>query len=181
VRAGFAKQPIPVLAVALIGGTAIPSLAADSVYTTHDYQACPLVKDEDPYQVRRCEGFGGIAVNWHNEDDDAVVDFGTNGSSEDWPYEQSFVFAGKTIEWRGATRAGGLVPYAAIVRYDMGRSIGGPFDPVLMIFRLEGRENSCLAASVDGRRADANARARRLADGFVRTFRCGKDTRRARE
>jgi len=29
-----------------------------------------------------------------------------------------------------------------------------------------------------GRRADANVRARRLADTFVRDFRCGKDKRR---
>jgi hypothetical protein len=172
---------IRVLAVAAFALMGAPARAADSAYTTHDYAACPLVVDEDPYQVRRCQGLNGIVVNWHNDDDDAVVDFGTKGSSEDWPYEQSFVFAGKTVEWRGATKARMLVPYAAIVRYDLGRSIGGPFDPVLMIFRLEGRTRSCLAASVDGRRADANVRARRVADRFVRTFRCGQDTRRARE
>jgi hypothetical protein len=172
---------IQILGLILLGLGATPALAADSAYTTLDYEKCPLVRDEDPYQVRRCEGFGGIAVNWHNEDDDSTIDFGENGSSEEWPYEQSFVFAGKTIEWRGATTAGVLVPYAAIVRYDMGRSIGGPFEPVLMIFRLEGKTGSCLAASVGGRHADANARARKLADTFVRTFRCGTDTRRARE
>ena len=171
-----------VLAVAAVAFIATsPVRAADSAYTIHDYAACPLVVDEDPYQVRRCQGFDGIAVNWHNEDDDTVVDFGVKGSSEGWPYEQSFVFAGKTVEWRGATKAGVLVPYAAIVRYGLGRSIGGPFDPVLMIFRLEGKTGSCLAASVDGRRADANVRARKIADGFVRSFRCGHDARRARE
>jgi hypothetical protein len=170
---------LAVAAVVLI--VTSPARAADSAYTTYDYAACPLVVDEDPYQVRRCQGFDGIAVNWHNDDDDAVVDFGVKGSSEEWPYEQSFVFAGKTVEWRGASRAGVLEPYAAIVRYDLGRSIGGPFDPVLMIFRLEGKTGSCLAASVDGRRADANARARKIADGFVRSFQCGKDRRRARE
>lgn len=167
------------VAAALLG--AAPAHAADSAYTSHDYQACPLIRDEDAYQVRRCEGFGGIAVNWHNEDDGAVVDFGANGSAEDGPYEPPFAVAGKTVEWRGAIRSGALVPYAAIVRYDMGRSIGGPFEPVLMIFHLEGKTGSCLAASVDGRRADANTRARRIADTFARTFRCGEDTRRARE
>jgi hypothetical protein len=175
------RRIVHFFAVAAVTLSAVPARAADSAYTTHDYSTCPLVVDEDPYQVRRCDGLGGIAVNWHNEDDDAVVDFGANGSSDDWPYEQSFVFAGKTVEWRGATRAGVLVPYAAIVRYDLGHSIGGPFEPVLMIFRLEGRTGSCLAASVDGRRADAKARARRIADRFVRTFRCGQDMRRARE
>jgi hypothetical protein len=32
---------------------------------------------------------------------------------------------------------------------------------------------------VDTRKAKANERARALADSFVRTFRCGKDKRRA--
>jgi len=180
---GMLRGPLAVLVIGLtaaIGGTD-SALAADSAYTTHDYEACPLTIDEDAYQVRRCEGFGGIAVNWHNEDDGAVVDFGANGSVDDVPYALPFVFAGKTVEWRGATRTGALVPYAAIVRYDMGRSIGGPFEPVLMIFHLDGRTGSCLAASVDGRRANANTRARRIADTFARTFRCGADTRRARE
>jgi hypothetical protein len=176
-----ALRRIQVLGLILLGLAATPALAADSAYTTHDYATCPLIADEDPYQVRRCQGFGGIPVNWHNDDDDSTVDFGAKGSSEDWPYEQSFAFAGNTIEWRGAATAGGLVPYAAIVRYDMGHSIGGPFEPVLMIFRLEGKTSSCLAASVGARHADANVRARRLADTFVRTFRCGTDTRHARE
>ncbi len=117
----------------------------------------------------------GIAVNYYGEDDGATIDFGTDGSKDAWPYAQSFVFAGKTIEWRGETRNGRLVPYAAIVRYDLGRAIGGPFRPALMIFRLVGTTSSCLAAAEDGRRADANARARRTADTFVRDFRCGKD------
>jgi hypothetical protein len=175
------RRLIEIMAALLVVLAAAPSQAAESAYTTHDYANCRLIKDEDPYQVRRCTGLGGIAVNWHNEDDDATIDFGTNGSSEQWPYEQSFVFAGNTIEWRGTKTAGTLLPYAAIVRYDLGRSISGPFEPVLMIFRLEGTTGSCLAASVNARHADANVRARRIADHFVRTFQCGKDTRRARE
>jgi hypothetical protein len=174
------RRSILILAALAVALAAVPARAAESAYTTHDYAACPLIKDEEPYQVRRCAGFGGIPVNWHNEDDDATIDFGSNGAREQWPYE-SFAFAGKTIEWRGIRKAGALVPYAAIVRYDLGRSIGGPFQPVLMIFRLESTTGSCLAASVDARHADANARARRIADRFVRGFRCGKDTRRARE
>jgi len=163
------------LAFALIGLAATPSRAADSAYTTHDYARCQLVEKDDGAERRRCTGFGGIVVNYHGEDDDAVIDFGSDGSKEDWPYEQSFVFAGKTIEWRGDVRSGAIVPYAAIVRYDMGQSVSGPFRPELMIFRLGGTTSSCLAAAEDGRRADANARARRTADTFVRDFRCGKD------
>jgi hypothetical protein len=132
-------------------------------------------------QLRRCRGFGGIAVNYHAADDESMIDFGEGGSEDDWP-GRSFVFAGETIEWRGGTATGALVPYAAIVRYDTSRGgIGGPFDPELVIYRLKGRSRSCVAASVDGHRADANVRARVLADTFVRTFRCGKDRRRMRE
>src|SRR6516165_15488 len=62
---GMLRGPLAVLVIGLtaaIGGTD-SALAADSAYTTHDYEACPLTIDEDAYQVRRCEGFGGIAVN----------------------------------------------------------------------------------------------------------------------
>ena len=59
--------------------------------------------------------------------------------------------------------------------------ICGPFDPELVIYRLKGRSRSCVAASADGRREDANVRARALAGTFVRTFRCCKDKRRMRE
>ena len=172
----FARRVM--LLAGLLTGFAVPAAAADSAYTTHDYENCRLVSDDAASQQRRCEGLHGIAVNYYNEDDDATIDFGVDGSKDAWPYAQSFVFAGKTIEWRGETRNGKLVPYAAIVRYDLGRAIGGPFRPALMIFRLVGHTSSCLAAAVDGRRADANVRARRLADTFVRDFRCGKDKRR---
>jgi len=160
---------------------AAPTLAADSAYTTHAYEKCPLVQKDAASQQRRCKGLGGIVVNYYGEDDAAAVDFGQGGSKEDDPYEPSFVFAGKTIEWRGDRNGGRLVPYAAIVRYDVGHAIGGPFRPELMIFRLDGTKGSCRAASVDGRRSDANAKARELADTFVRGFTCGKDKRRPME
>lgn len=173
-----ASSVIAWLAVAVFSLAATATFAADSAYTKHAYEKCRLVKDEPGFQLRRCTGFAGIAVNHHNGDDEATVDFGEKESDDDWP-GRSFVFPGATIEWRGESKAGALVPYAAIVRYDVSRGgIGGPFDPELVIYRLEGRSRSCVAASVDGRRKDANIRARALADSFARTFRCGKDKRR---
>jgi hypothetical protein len=175
------KHPGPVLVAFLLGLAGSPARAADSAYTTHDYETCRLVSDEPGSQRRRCDGFAGIAVNYYGSDDDATVDFGEEGAKHDGPYQPPFVFAGKTIEWRGIERNGALAPYAAIVRFDMGHAIGGPFRPELMIFRLDGSIRSCLAASVDGRRRDANVRARHLADTFVRSFACGKDARRPME
>jgi len=166
------------LVLALLGCGASPSLAFESRYTTHDYEQCPLVREYQDAQERRCEGLGSIGVNYHNASDASLVDFGAKGSTGDWP-GQSFVFPAETIEWRGATKAGVLIPFAAIVRYDMGQSIGGPFRPSLVVYRLEDDSRSCVAATVDGRRAGAEAAARKLADTFARTFRCGRDHRRA--
>ncbi len=171
----------PALVACLVGLAGPAALAADSTYTTHDYDTCRLVSDEPGAQQRRCEGISGIAVNYYASDDDATVDFGEEGAKHDGPYDPPFAFAGKTIEWRGIERNGALEPYAAIVRFDLGQAIGGPFRPELMIFRLEGKTRSCLAASVDGRRRDANVRARQLADTVVRRFTCSKDTRRPSE
>lgn len=64
------------------------------------------------------------------------------------------------------------------MRFQLCRSIGGPCRPELVLFRLEGKRRSCIAATLDGTRADANVQARALADDFVRRFRCGKDARR---
>jgi len=50
-----------------------------------------------------------------------------------------------------------------------------------VLFRLEGKRRSCISASVDATPADANVRARALADGFVRGFRCGTDQKRPPE
>jgi hypothetical protein len=146
-----------------------------SAYTKHDYETCKLVSSEAASQTHRCRGLAGIVINYHNDDDNSVIDFGRQGLVGETSYGDGFVFAGKTIEWRGVREERGLAPYAAIVRFDIGRSVSGPFRPRLIIFRLEGRSRSCLAASIDGRKPSANERARRLADSFVATFDCAKD------
>jgi hypothetical protein len=149
-----------------------------SAYTKHDYEKCRLIADEEPVTERQCEGHGGILVNWTNEPDASFVAFGKEGLVGEAGKAFTFAVAGETVEWRGAMAGGKLVPFAAIVRFDLCGGIGGPCHPELVLFRLDGAERSCIAATVDARKAKANERARQLADGFVRTFRCGKDKRR---
>lgn len=146
----------------------------NSAYTTQDYQKCALVSSEDGNVKRRCTGYGGIAVNWFGADDDAIVDFGSKGSTGGQD-GLSFAAARDTIEWRGPMRSTSVAAVVAIVRYSICKSIRGPCHDVLYVYRLNGRESSCVMAIVDGRAATANVEARRMADDFGTGFTCGRD------
>ncbi len=174
------------IAVLVLGAVlaAMPASAQtiESAYTKHDYEKCKVVTDEDPVLERVCEGYAGIPVRWLNGPDASSIFFGDEAVSDD-TYDERFAFAvvQNTIEWRGPRRGAHIEPFAAIVRFQLCRAIGGPCRPELVLFRLEGRRRSCIAATVNGRRADANVRARVLADTFVQNFRCGQDQRRPPE
>jgi hypothetical protein len=173
---------IPFLTILVTLGAG-PGLGQEiaSAYTRHDYERCALVRIDDPVTVRRCRGYNGIPVLWTNEPDASLIEFGSEGAIEG-TYDERFSFAvvQRTVEWRGLRKGRGLDPFAAIVRFQLCRSIGGPCRPELVVFRIEG-PRSCIAASVAATRADANARARALADRLGRSFRCGSDKPRASE
>jgi len=175
-----------IFAVVALALLATPSPGAaqliDSAYTKHDYQKCKVVGDEDPVLETLCQGYAGIPVRWLNGPDSSSIFFGDEPAPDD-TYDARFTFAvvENTIEWRGPRKAGRIEPFATIVRFQLCRSIGGPCRPELVLFRLEGTRRSCIAATLGGMRADANVRARALADSFVRGFRCGTDTRRPPE
>ena len=143
--------------------------AIDSAYTKHVFEKCTLVRDDDPVTERRCVGYANIPVFWINEPDSSSIAFGAEGVT-DGSYDERFTFAvvENTVEWRGLRKAGRIEPFAAIVRFQLCRSIGGPCRPELVLFRLEGKRRSCITASVDATRAGANVSARALADSFVR-------------
>jgi hypothetical protein len=168
---------------ALLG--APDALAADrigSAYSRFNYENCARTGDDDPILERRCEGYDGIPVHWVNEPDSSSLSFGTEGNlGGEYDSRFTFAVAGDVVEWRGSFLGEKLIPYAAIVRYHLCRSIGGPCAPELAVYRLIGQRASCIAATVNGRRADANARAREIADDFARTFDCENDKRRAPE
>jgi hypothetical protein len=163
---------------ALTAGTA-SAQSIQSSYTKHDYEKCKVISDEEPVTERQCAGHAGIPVNWTNEPDASSLDFGKDGLIGELGREFSFAVAGETIEWRGPMQGGSVVPFAAIVRFQLCGSIGGPCRPALVLFRLNGDKSSCIAGIVEVRRKDANERARQMADSVVRSFRCGTDKRRA--
>ena len=127
---------------------------------------------------RRCEGHGGVTILWVSEPDSSSVSFGTEGAvGGEFDNRFTFAVAGNVIEWRGPAVQGRVEPFAAIIRYQLCRAIGGPCVPELVIYRLNGKRSSCIAATVNGRRVDANVRAREIADSFARNFNCEKDKR----
>lgn len=172
------------LALALLGGAQDTQAAGsiDSTYTRHDYERCRKLSDDDPIIERRCEGHDGIPVTWVNEPDSSSISFGTDGAvGGEFDKRFTFAVAGNVIEWRGPVEKGRIVPYSAIVRYQLCSAIGGPCAPELVVYRLNGTRSSCIAATVNGRRADANLRARELADSFARDFNCERDRVRVME
>lgn len=155
----------------LIGASAAgDAAAADSAYTKFDWDTCRKTGVEDDVIMRRCAGPDGIAVDINSGADSAFVSFGAGGARGDTQIG-AFYFPRQTVEWRKAAGK----PYAAILRYDIGKSVGGPFRSALVIYKLEGTASSCIVAIVDGGAADANARARAAADEAAPKFTCDKD------
>lgn len=153
----------------ILAATAPCAQAADSAYTRHDWEKCPQVKADEDWVVRRCEGFAGVPIFYVGAEDSTSVGFGADGLRGDGLGD--FTFAKDTVEWRKA----GDGPYAAILRYDFGSSIGGPFRSRLVVYKLEGAKSSCIVGSVDGAKKNANLLARELADGRAKAFRCEQD------
>ncbi|HEV7328287.1 MAG TPA: hypothetical protein VGN91_24775 [Bosea sp. (in: a-proteobacteria)] len=165
------------LAIAIATLPAAPLRAEQWVsgYTSHEYAKCR--KDQgngDPVSVHRCPGKAGITVIWTAGDDSSAVEFGTKALQETISDKAAFFEAGKTIEWRGPK---GGKPQAAILRYATGQNVGKLDGSRLVVHRLAPDGTSCIVGSVDARKPDANAAARRLADEKAPGFRCGQDAR----
>jgi len=159
----------------LIGAFAADSAwAADSAYTKFDWEKCRKTGEEDDVVMRRCNGPDGIVVDINSGADAALVSFGAKGARGDTQLGE-FYFPKETVEWRKAGGASGGKPFAAILRYDIGKSVGGPFRSALVVYKLEGTESSCIVAIVDGRKPGANERARKAADEMAPGFTCEKD------
>lgn len=176
-------QPVPLLAtlmvrvvtllmlMALTAIMALPALAAESVYTRHDYEACAKTPSPHPdvVEIRKCNGVAGIPVVWTAEPDASSVDFGL-AKSESIPLLDTFYEAGRTIEWRGPKLGGAVKPLAAIIRYDTGPSIGKLGKSRLVIHRLMPSGASCVMGVVAG----SNEAARALVDAHAQGFVCGR-------
>lgn len=157
-------------AAALSSPAALAAPAAESAYTRHEWDKCRKIGAQDDTVTRRCEGQAGVPILYSGGEDGASVAFGAKGMRGDFPLS-GFFFPKQTVEWRSA----GGKPFAAILRYDVGKAIGGPFRTRLVIYKLEGAVSSCIVGSLDGGRPDANEAARRLADTRAQDFDCGRD------
>ncbi len=165
------------VAAALASPLAVLAAAAQemvSTYTRHDYEKCRKSPAGNDLAETTCVGAAGIKVVWTAEADSSSVNFGERGIGESLFVGLDFFEAGNTIEWRGPKNAR---PIVAIVRYKAGTRIGRLDVDRLVVHRIGVDGVSCIVGSVDGRRADANAQARRLADGNGPGFRCGQDKR----
>ena len=161
-----------ILLACLIGVFAADSAAAaDSAYTKFDWEKCCKTAEEDDVVMRRCNGPDGIVVDINNGADAAFVSFGEKGARGETQLGE-FYFPKETVEWRKAAGK----PFAAILRYDIGKAIGGPFRSALVVYKLEGKMSSCVVAIVDGGKPGANERARAVADEATPRFTCDKDS-----
>ena len=163
--------------LSLLGSSGAVAEAVDSVYTRHAYETCPVVKEHEAGRAFRCAGHRGIPVTYDADEHNVLVGIGTGGetASTDW-LVRHYAEAGPTIEWRGVRRGRDIDPFAAILRFrvTVSPAIGAPRREVLAVYRVD-RVRSCIVAVLDGRNADANAEARRVADARARMFRCGRD------
>lgn len=155
--------------VALAGGASCAQ-AAESNYTRHDWDKCKQIAAEDDSVTRRCAGLGGVPLLYTAASDASSVGFGEKGMIGDSDFGD-FYFPKETVEWRSK----GGKPYAAILRYDLGPAIGGPFKSWLAVYKLQGVKSSCVVALVDGAHANANERARDIADQDAARFTCDRD------
>jgi hypothetical protein len=150
------------LYLALIGTPANAQTArVTSAYTSLDLDRCkPLDQADLASASWRCEGLAGIPLFIQNGDDRYDVDAGRPDNDEFW--SDGFDYPGKTVEWR--LRRG--KPFAIIYRLDS----ANPESPKwsrLIVESIGRASPGCRVASINGRARDANAQARRAADGIL--------------
>lgn len=155
---------------------ALPAQAQQMVsnYTHHDYETCRRTPGTTGYAETTCTGFRGVNVIWATEADSTSVVFGKRTIGENLFDDLGAFEVGDTIEWRGRK---GARPIVAIVRYRAGATIDKLDANRLVVHSIGADGVSCIIGDIDGRKAGANATARKLADALGPTFRCGQDKR----
>lgn len=162
-----------ILFLGLMAAAPQTALAAESAYTKFEWEKCRKTGAEDDVVMRRCDGPDGIAVDINSGEDAAFVSFGAKGARGETQIG-AFYFPKETVEWRKEAGKNAGKPFAAILRYDVGKAIGGPFRSALVVYKLEGTQSSCVTAIVDGGKPGANESARQAADQAPK-FICDKD------
>jgi hypothetical protein len=161
-------------------------------YTKFDAKKCKHTKgrEVEDYGSWLCQGLGNVPIRLSAGDQRMYVSYGPSRSKDDLASSQTFpgfndVYQG-TVEWRIEKSADGKArPFATILRWNIVTPTDrdkatGPIKSsgqALVVTRL-GPGGVCHVGYVDAKaNPDANALARKIADGHARTFRCGKDKR----
>ncbi len=161
-------RPTLLCGLAALAPAPLAALPARSVYTTLDLDRCRTleVAEEGESVRQRCPGLGAIPLLVNAGDGRFDVDAGVDNG--EWESLAAFNAPGPRIEWRLAAGR----PFAIIYRL----RLTSPEQPPgsALIVETIGRPGApgCQIATVDGALADANARARAIADRQARTFRC---------
>jgi hypothetical protein len=162
---------VAALLAAAAGLAAAPAAANDSVYTELDLDRCRLVEFvEEGESVRwECPGHASIPLFVSSGDGRFDVDAGVE--NEEWETLSPFNNPGPRVEWR----TDGSAPVAIIFR--LVSAVPEHREAALFVETI-GRAGApgCTIGVVNAARADANLRARELADRRAATFRCGVDT-----
>lgn len=164
--------------------TAAHAEQVTSRYTDLDLDRCTLVEhqDEGGYWRYDCGPAFGYRVEYtvfDARDSLSLIRGNTKIDLPSWEVTNgAFNSLGTKLEWRGVVADGEFRPFAQILRVLVSIPTDeGDWDQrnVLMVSKIQG-DTACLVGTVDARvHADANARARQLADSRARSFRCGTD------
>jgi hypothetical protein len=156
-----------------------PSLALaanTSVYTKYDIEKCPKLDagntDEGDSGSWLCKGYGNLKIYFAEGDLRDYLAFGKTPKDHCAALQtlSGFNSVNSTVEWRLSKGK----PIAAIQRWTVS------YDPEdsaktktwLVVTRIESN-NSCHMAMVEGAFANANAKAREIADTLAEKFVCG--------
>ncbi|MCW5718292.1 MAG: hypothetical protein KIS68_10730 [Bauldia sp.] len=172
------KRRLAPACLLLIGIATPQALAADSVYTALKLESCSQrptdPREELPWSLWDCAGYGGIAVLVGESDLRFTISYGVDGPADTGGGQTLAPFnsIGETLEWR-LDDAG--QPFATIIRYFVDTGEPGAEGQVLVVTKLG--TTSCHAAYVDAlANEDANTIARAAADLIAPSFRCDIDT-----
>lgn len=168
------------LSALLIVGFAGPVLAAESVYTKIEFDACIALSSDSQGGQLQCPGYGGYGVVFKEGDLRQAVQFGHVTQGDVFESFGAFNRANDTVEWRLDDNG---VPVATILRWFLENpdpKTGSPSPQstgqVLVVSRIgqPGDAHSCVVGYVDAKANDnANVIARVVADTSAETFVCG--------
>lgn len=161
----------------------LPFLAAaahaenTSAYSDFDLKTCTQLTpttsgDEgEGSGIFECKGHAGIPVYFAEGDLRSLVSFGRDGQDQ-CAFRQTFGgfnSVGNKIEWRLKNGK----PIATILRWTVSYdSEDSSKTKTWLVVTSLGRGNTCHVGYVEGAYPNANAEARKLADGFAENFNC---------